>query len=223
MTDLVEAMVTEPEKESGKSGRRVLWMMLAGVGIVFVAGGIAGYLSEHASQGGGPLGMAGTLVLSVFALAILGFAYSIWRNGQKIRISGAPAGRRDRMYQRAMVTSGLLGGLIAIILLISGDVSGEPSVFTDTPIAPWVAILLALVVGVGVPAFSWHWHNRVIDEQEADAYRTGALIAVYVYWIGAPVWWILWRGGLVAAPDGIAIYMITMIAASAIWFWKKYR
>jgi hypothetical protein len=224
MTDMMEARMDNPVEPRDGGGRHVLWTMLAGIGIVFVAGGVAGYLSEHMVQGGGPLGTVGVVVLGVCALLIAGLAYAIWRSARKIRQGELSMARRDRMNQRTMVFSTLLGGLIALVLLVSSDVTtGDPSIFADAPIAPWVAVLLALVTGVGIPLLSWHWHNRVIDEQEADAYRSGALIAVYVYWIGAPSWWLLWRGGLVPAPDGIVIYLITIFTASIIWFWKKYR
>jgi hypothetical protein len=119
--------------------------------------------------------------------------------------------------------TGLLGGLISIALLASASASGEsPSLLAATAIEPWLAILLAAIIGIGLPALSWFWHNRVIDEQEADAYRSGALIAIYFFWIVAPVWWLLWRGGMLPAPDGIALYLATNIIAAIVWIRKKY-
>jgi hypothetical protein len=108
--------------------------------------------------------------------------------------------------------------------MMSATASGEaPSIFASVPIEPWVAVLLAAIVGIGMPILSWYWHARVIDEQEADAYRSGALIAIYAFWIVAPVWWLLWRGGMLPAPDGVALYLMTTFVALIIWFWKKYR
>jgi hypothetical protein len=74
-----------------------------------------------------------------------------------------------------------------------------------------------------MPLMSWYWHARVIDELEADAYRSGAMLAMYAFWIVAPVWWLLWRGGMLPAPDGVALYLMTTFVALIIWFWKKYR
>ena len=160
----------------------------------------------------------------VFAAIIAGLSYVIWRNGSKMKNRHGRLPRREKMNQRVMVFSALLGGGIALALMASSTAEyGDPTVFSETSIKPWVAIALSLVIGVGMPILSIYWHNRVIDEQEADAYRSGALIAIYAFWIGAPVWWLLWRGGLVPAPDGIAIYLITTFTALFVWFWKKYR
>lgn len=224
MTDLMESIMVEPVNDQGSNGRRIIWIMVSGLGIVMTGGAIAGYLAEHQAQGGGPLATAGIVAMAVFAAIIASLGYVLWRNGIKVRNNSERLRQREKLNQRVMVGSGLLGAIIAIALLASSMLAGnEPSLFASTPIEPWLAILLAITVGIGVPVVSWYWHNRVIDEQEADAYRSGALIAVYVYWIAAPVWWLLWRGGLVPAPDGVALYLITMFVATAIWFSKKYR
>lgn len=224
MTNLTEPRMVEPMDDDASGGRSIMWMMLSSLGIVMTAGAIAGYLAEHQSQGGGPLGTTGIIVLGVFAAIIAGLSYAIWRNGSKMKDRNGRLPRREKLNQRIMVFYALLGGAIAIALMASSTAEyGDPTVFSEAPIKPWVAILLALVVGVGMPILSVYWHNRVIDEQEADAYRSGALIAIYAFWIGAPVWWLLWRGGLVPAPDGITIYFITTFTALIVWFWKKYR
>jgi len=224
MMDLTEARMVEPMEENGSGGRRVRWMMLSGLGIVMTAGAIAGYLAEHQSQGGGPLDTIGIIVVAVFLAIIAGLSFAIWRNGSKLKDRHGRLPRREKLNQRIIVFCALLGGGIAIALMASATAEyGDPSVFTEVPIKPWVAIVLALIIGVGMPVLSVYWHYRVIDEQEADAYRSGALIAAYTFWIGAPVWWLLWRGGLVPAPNGVAIYMVTTFIALIIWFWKKYR
>jgi hypothetical protein len=224
MMDLTEARMVEPMEENGSGGRSIMWMMLSGLGIVMTAGAIAGYLAEHQSQGGGPLDTMGIIVLAVFLAIIAGLSYAIWRNGSKIKDRHGRLPRREKLNQRIMVFSALLGGGIALALMASSTAEyGDPTVFAEAPIKPWVAIIVALIIGVGMPILSVYWHYRVIDEQEADAYRSGALIAIYTFWIGAPVWWLLWRGGLVPAPDGVIIYMATTIIALIIWFWKKYR
>lgn len=224
MTDLTEFKMVEPIDDDASGGRSILWIMLSSLGIVMTAGAIAGFLAEHQSQGGGSIDTSGIIVLSVFAAIIAGLSYAIWRNGSKMKGRGGRLSRREKLNQRIILFSGLLGGAIAIALMASSTAEfGDPTVFSEAPIKPWMAILLSLIVGVGMPVLSVYWHNRVIDEQEADAYRSGALIAIYVFWIGAPVWWLLWRGGMVPAPDGITIYLITTFTALIVWFWKKYR
>ena len=65
--------------------------------------------------------------------------------------------------------------------------------------------------------------ERAIDEQEASAYRDGGYYAAYALLIGAPTWWMLWRGSFVPEPDGVAIFMLFALIWTAVWFWKKYR
>jgi hypothetical protein len=123
-----------------------------------------------------------------------------------------------------MAVASLLGAAISIILILhhSGPASTPLALF-DGPLSPAVAVVLALLVGIITPALSIYWHLRVIDEQEAAAYNKGALIAMYAFWVGAPVWWLLWKGGLVSVPDGVLIYVTTVIIAVIVWLWAKYR
>jgi hypothetical protein len=224
MTNMMEAKVADlPEEDSG-NGRRILWMMLASFGILMVAGAITGFLVEHQNRGDGSMSITAVLVLVAFVGMIGGLAYSIWRNAEKIKASGDPFTPRERLNNRMITGFGLLGGLMAIVLMIAGDVGNQNTdIFSSDPISPAVAVGLALMLGLLMPLMSWYWHARVIDELEADAYRSGAMLAMYAFWIVAPVWWLLWRGGMLPAPDGVALYLMTTFVALIIWFWKKYR
>jgi uncharacterized membrane protein YphA (DoxX/SURF4 family) len=88
---------------------------------------------------------------------------------------------------------------------------------------PVVALMLVFFWAVIMPIIAWFWHKRAIDEQEASAYRDGGYYAAYAFMIGAPMWWILWRGGFAPEPDGVAIFMLFASLWTAVWFWKKYR
>lgn len=223
MTDLTEANMAKIDEETS-NGRRILWMMLAGLGIIMTAGAIAGFLAGHRADGDGDLSVVATIILIVFVAIAGGLGYSIWRNAQLMKRDAEPLTRREKLNNRMLIGSGVFGGLIAAALIASGEIGGQsPNIFSSDPIAPAVAISVALLIGVLAPLSSWYWHMRVVDEQEADAYRSGAMLAVYAYWFVAPVWWLLWRGGLVPAPDGIVLYMMTIFIAVIIWFWKKYR
>lgn len=224
MTNLVEASMTDGDEMGGNNARRVLWIIVAGFGIIMTAGAIAGFLAEVNAHNEGPLSTAGIVALAVFVGIIGGLAYTIWRNVKSIRISSEPIGRREKLNNWVYVVSGLLGGFIAIILLLSGDISAQsPNIFESSPISPTVAIILALTIGVLLPILTWYWHAKVVDEQEEAAYRTGALLAIYGFWFVAPVWWLLWRGSILPAPNGVALYLMTTFIALIVWFWKKYR
>ena len=224
MTNLTEADMMDRDEIAGSNGRRVLWMIVATFGIIMTGGAIAGFLAEMKSQGNNPLSQSGMIALAVFTAIIGGLAFTIWRNAQKIKLSADPLSRREKLNNRILIGCGIFGGLVALILLISGDVSAQnPNILSSDPISPVVAIILAIAIGVLLPLLSWYWHAKVVDEQEEAAYRTGALIAIYAFWYIAPTWWLLWRGGILPAPDGIALYMMTTFIALFVWFWKKYR
>jgi hypothetical protein len=229
MTDLTEAKMARLDDEgNGKNGRRILWVLLAFLGIVMTAGAIAGYLAEHQAQGGGPLDTKGGIALGVFIAIGGGLAYSIFRNGRTIKLTQEPLTRRERLNRNIMVGCGVLGGLIGIALAIGGiDQQGidvfSTSFLSEKSISPALAILLVVGWAIVMPVVAWIWHTRAIDEQEASAYRDGGYYSAYIYLIGAPTWWILWRGGFAPEPNGVAIFLIFSSIWSAVWFWKKYR
>ena len=96
-----------------------------------------------------------------------------------------------------------------------------PSAQYTSQLPLWFAILMALMWGVVVPIISWRWH-RVVDEHESRAYRDGALAAFYVVGLGAPVWWFLWRGGVLPPLQVEWVYGALMATCGIVWMWRKY-
>jgi hypothetical protein len=223
MPNLMEARMTDHDEADNSNGRSTIWMMLAGLGIVMTGGAVVGYFSEMSSEGDDPFSIPGIIAMAIFVAIIGGLGYAVWRNAKKIRANGEPLSRREKLNNWIVIGSSLLGGMMALILSVSGTVSAEsPDIFSNAPILPSVALLLAFIVGVLLPLVSYYWHKKVVDEQEEAAYRTGALLAMYAFWIVAPVWWLLWRGGMLPAPDGVALYLMTSFIALIVWSWKKY-
>lgn len=229
MMDLTESIMVEPVNEQGSNTRRILWMMLSGLGIVMMAGAVAGYLAEHQAQGGGPLGAAGMIVMAVFAAIIIGLGYAIWRNGRALKLDGDDLTRRERLNRNIMIGCMALGAVMGGGLAATGNLdiadpaSGALSIFDDGRMSAAAALLIVFLWAVVMPMVAWFWHTRAIDEQEASAYRDGGYYAAYAFLILAPVWWLLWRGGLLPEPNGVAIFMAFAFIWSAVWFWKKYR
>lgn len=228
MMNVTEARMKDKDDMARTSGRSLLWMTLSALGVVMAAGAIAGYLAEHSAQGGGPLGVSGVVALSVFGTMIAGLVYLVWINGKKFKESGGTLTNRERLNRNIILGCSLSGGVIGLFLAFydMNIVGSEPSalaIFSERPIAPVIAILLAFFWAVIMPVIAWFWHKRAIDEQEASAYRDGGYYAAYAYLIGAPTWWLMWRGGFLPEPDGPAIFMIFALLWSAVWYWKKYR
>jgi len=224
---MMESAVDKDATGVGALAGRIAMIALGGFGALLGAGVITGFIAAHQEHGGGAMSVRDLLILAGAGLFVLGCLYGGWRAARSLRAASAADGRptpREGRYRMVMMLAGLLGGVISLVLVLQNDTStGNPLELLNGPLSPGVAIALALLVGVLLPALSIYWHLRAIDEQEAAAYNKGALFAMYAYWVGAPVWWLLWRGGLVAAPDGVLIYVATAVIATVTWFWAKYR
>jgi hypothetical protein len=225
MTNLKEGIMADADDVANNNGRRRLWMMFSGIGIIMTSGAISGYLSQRNAEGDGALNMLDVSILGLFAAVILLLAFAIWRLFQQTKQSGERVPRRERMNNRIIWGYGIFGGIIGLTLALTGNMeaANEPSPFASGPMSPMLAVILAVAIGVVLPAITFYWHKHVVDEQEDAAYRAGALIAIYAFWFVAPVWWFLWRGGILPQPDGVALYFMTAFIALIVWFWKKYR
>jgi MFS family permease len=211
------------DENADRNGLRILWMSLCGLGIIMILGAITGFLSAHMSEGGGPLNIASYAVLAALMSVALLLAFVIWKLFRQMKRSDQKVPRREKVYNRFMVGSFIFGGVTGLILALTGSFDEtEAGLISNDAMSPMLAIILSVALGVIVPAITFYWHKNLVDEQEEAAYRFGALIAMYAFWFIAPVWWFLWRGGILPAIDGIALYFITIFVALIVWFWKKY-
>jgi MFS family permease len=211
------------DENADRNGRRILWMTVCGFGMIMILGNIAGFLSAHMSEGGGPLNIAGYAVLAAFMSVTLALAFAIWKLFRQMKRSGEKLPRREKMYNRFFVGSFIFGGVIGLLLALTGSFDAtEAGLMSNDAISPVLAIIMSVAIGVFMPAATFYWHKNVVDEQEEAAYRFGALIAIYAFWFIAPVWWLLWRGGILPEVNGMILYFMTFFVALIVWFWKKY-
>lgn len=228
MTNLTETNMIDRDEIAGSNGRRFMWVIVSGLGIVITAGAVAGYLAAHEAHGGGAIGTAGILTLCIFATIIIGLAFAIWRNVRKMQASDEGLTRREKLNRNMIYGFVLVGCAIGLLpafyeTSVGNSDTGPPLLLADSPMPPVIALMLIFFWVVIMPIIAWFWHKRAIDEQEASAYRDGGYYAAYAFMIGAPTWWILWRGGFVPEPDGVAIFLLFASIWTAVWFWKKYR
>jgi hypothetical protein len=228
MTDLTEALMAKLE-DQGSNGRTVLWIILIAFGIIMTAGAIAGFVGEHRAQGDRAFSDFAIGFIAGLAIVMAAMTVSFWRYAKKLKASGEPMSRREKLNRNIILACGLLGGVMGAVMAAGGflnapDKSADPlSVLFTGPMPVAVALALVFFWAVVMPVVAWFWHTRAIDEQEASAYRDGGYYAAYAYLILAPVWWLLWRGGLLPEPNGVAIFLTFAFIWSAVWMWKKYR
>jgi hypothetical protein len=211
------------DENADRNGRRILWMSLCGLGIIMILGAITGFLSAHMSEGGGPLNIASYTVLAALMSVTLLLAFVIWKLFRQMKRSDQKVPQREKVYNRFLIGSFTFGGITGLVLALTGGFDEtEAGLISNDAMSPTLAIVLSIAIGVIVPAITLYWHKHAVDEQEEAAYRFGALIAMYAFWFIAPVWWLLWRGGMLPEIDGIALYFMTIFVALIVWFWKKY-
>lgn len=139
------------------------------------------------------------------------------------KVTQAPSVRANH---RLLALCGVLGGGVgfatAMILRQQEHRGDHLSQLLEAPLPTWFAVAVALVWGVVLPVISWRW-ERVVDEHERRAYHAGAVAGFYVMSVGAPVWWFLWRGGLLPPVDAVLLYLAVLAAGGIGWAWRKYR
>jgi uncharacterized membrane protein YidH (DUF202 family) len=224
MTNLKERSMFNTDENAGRNALRILGMILCGFGIIMLLGAIMGFLSVHMAEGGGPLNMSDYAIVAALISVNLMLAFAIWRLLQQMKRSDQKVPQREKVYNRFMVGSFLFGGVTGLIFALTGSFdANETNLFASGAMSPTLAIIMSVAIGVIMPAVTFYWHKNVVDEQEEAAYRFGALIAMYAFWFIAPVWWFLWRGGMLPNVNGIVLYFMTLSVALIVWFWKKYR
>jgi hypothetical protein len=211
------------DENADRNGRRILWMSLCGLGIIMILGAITGFLSAHMSEGGGPLTISGYAVLAALMSVTLLLAFVIWKLFRQMKRSEQKVPQREKVYNRFLIGSFTFGGVTGLVLALTGGFDEtEAGLISNDAMSPTLAIILSIAIGVIAPAITLYWHKHAVDEQEEAAYRFGALIAMYAFWFIAPVWWLLWRGGMLPEVNGITLYFMTTFVALIVWFWKKY-
>ena len=224
MTDLTEGNMFDVDEKTGSNGLRILWIILSGFGIIMILAFITGFLSAHMSEGGGPLNTAGYAILAALISVTILLAFVIWKLFRQMKRSDQKVPRREKVNNRyllgTLLFSGVIGAGIALAELYFG--AKDAALFASGPLVPALAIIYSIIIGVIVPAITFYWHKNVVDEQEESAYRDGGYYAAYAFLFLTPLWWLLWRGGLLPEPNGVVIYLTFSLVWAAVWFWKKY-
>lgn len=227
--NLQEVMMNDASESQKVSVLRIIWISLAGFGILFLIAFIFGFLEGHRASGGGDFSGKAIALLTTAGLSILGLGYVIWNQWKKLRLNSDHATPREKFNRNIILVCLGFGVLSAVAMaLLSPDTItnvdsiSNMSMFTNSKIPAIAALLIAAFWGIIMPIIAYYWHKKAIDEQEAAAYRDGGYYAAYAYIIGAPTWWILARGGILPEINGFVIFMAFNLIWCGVWFYKKY-
>jgi hypothetical protein len=215
-------MVMNERADEGRTGRAkaIVLSLALGIVVLFAAGMIAGVATAILDDG--EVNWRSSAI--VVGLALLGGGGAVWGIGRLKPWAGPreQVAPRIRKANTLLLLAGGLGGAIGGVLALSTVSADDPlAMFSNAPLPPAVA-LAALAAWLVAMLLSLQWH-RTVDEHEAETYEFGGLVALYLYTMLAPAWWLGWRGGLLPAPDAMAIFGIVMAAWGVAWFWRRSR
>ena len=131
----------------------------------------------------------------------------------------AERARRRRMWWTlgAVAGAGMPVGFFAALL----ERGGDRGVMSGT-LPPWFAVTAAFVFVVAVGWGTWVRHRRMDELDRRDNLVAGSVGGNVVIG-GYPVWFLLWKGQLVGAPDALWLFVASFIAALAAYAVLKYR
>lgn len=129
------------------------------------------------------------------------------------------AARRKRFWQLvvALAVTGAIAGFVFGFALGYSDGGTHP--LGDTVRLAIAAVLLLSLAGAAY--LSWRFFHTV-DEVEIADNLWGSLIGFYVYTFLFPTWWALDWLGVVPEPNGWAIFVASLAAATAAYGWRKW-
>ena len=129
--------------------------------------------------------------------------------------------KKENLKRNILIASGLAGFICSLLIRFYAPEGQSYDYFvSNQSISTILALLLVLIWALVVPIICYFWHKS-LDEQETHATRVGTFYAFYIYIIGAPTWWLLWRGEIAPEPSGMAIYFISMACFAVVSLWKK--
>ncbi|MDY7523028.1 hypothetical protein [Sphingomonas sp. 10B4] len=98
----------------------------------------------------------------------------------------------------------------------------EATLTTGGSLPAWFAILAALLLIGAVTAGSLVYYRTIDELQRLDNYWA-ATMGANVLLMAYPVWLILWKGGLVPAPDAMTLYLAVLVSTGLAYAWRKLR
>jgi hypothetical protein len=73
------------------------------------------------------------------------------------------------------------------------------------------------------PVLGWYNRRHIVDELAINLSKEGAYWTAEIFAVIVPIWWLLWRGGILPEPGVMSIYLACMFTWTAIGVWKGKR
>lgn len=202
---------------------------IAMTGGLMLCGGVIGYMTA-ANESGPPSSYSHyvQLIAAVaFMVIVMGAAWKYFTAAEpeydgldedsKAGLARFWDNRRkyNRVIGGLMLGGGLIGAAIGLMLSVNDFNLTTPTMQVMAMVAV-AAFLITVTWG------SWKYFTTV-DELEVDANKWAGLIGVNFYaalWI---CWWALGKVELTRAPDGDAVFLLTMLVTIITFLWRRFR
>ena len=192
---------------------RLVLLFAVGLAAVFALGVVVGASGAAMEKGYLTLKTAGVIGGALLACGLL--AYLLYRLKPDFR-TGEPVGKKTRRANWALIASGVLGGIIGLVLGFTEFETGQSGVFSNGPLPLGSALFVVAAYVLLLPVASYYWQQNA-DEFEQDASAKGALAGMYAFGFITPTWWILQRAGLVPEQDPMIVYVIVISVWGIVW------
>ena len=211
--------------ETGTTGpsttNRVVRIIAAIIGLVFISGAFAGFFEARAADGDPALS-----VKAIIAMTLMGAlgAFCLWTlasNALAIRHGVQQMPRRERASTRITIISLLLGGVSGLGYALTESMAPHLLFGPDGKLQLAFAATAALIWGVAGPWATRWWLNQT-DEHERSAYTEGASWAAHALMFGLPVWWLLWKAGAAPQPDALEAVLLASFLWMGVWLRRKF-
>jgi len=127
-----------------------------------------------------------------------------------------PGERAEAARRRGARARIALSVAIAVLIVAGTAIFKRPG----QQVAPGWAIAFVFLY-VGAMVFGWWRTCRVADEVEARNNQAAMVWAGCFYGLTYPVWYFLWRGGVVPEPDHMLMYAATVAVAAVTYAIRK--
>lgn len=198
--------------------RPLLIALIAGTGLLIAAGIVTGVIAGSIERGS-----VKPVAIAFLVGAVIAIAGCVWLLRRALPTIYRQAGPRVTKSRKLITASAGIGAALGLILALGSLAQGQepPSVFSNEPMLPWMALGAIAVWLIVAPPLTWQWH-RSIDEHEARAYRDGTLAGIYTYAAIAPTWWLGWRGGFLPEPQEMITFSAVMLVWGLVWAVRRY-
>ena len=123
--------------------------------------------------------------------------------------------RYGRILGGLMIGGGLTGGVVGLMLAVN-DFNATGARMQILAVVAVIAFIVTVSVG------SWKYFTTV-DELEVDANKWAGLVGINFYAMLWICWWALGMVELTPAPNGNAVFLLTMAVALITFLWRRFR